>query len=503
MVRISAIFIAVCMVLIAASLGLVVYLRFGFTGAESALLALAVLTGLAVYNAVAARTRDRSEATDQITDLARGADDLARQVNDIARRLTTLEANVGSVIDRALSSTEPLAAELRELAGEINEIRQSVEPHETAAGNGTAAAAGHGPANGRSRAAEKTLARYSQTAPANAAASAASIPADMLADADLATVLSATAQMRAFSGLSRDGIIEWVRSAIDAERIELYLQPIVTLPQRKVRYYEALSRLKTEIGDVVPAADFLTFAITGGLMPRLDALALRRSIQVVRRLLLQNRELGLFCNISGATLRDAAFARLVEFADANRAVAPALVLEFTQSAVRGMGPVEHNNLAALAGRGFHFSMDNLTTSRVDARELSDRGFRFVKVPPRLLYEGAADKDATAGNLCEMLARFNIDIIAERIEDDATAVDLLDYDVRFAQGFLFSPPRPMRADILQSGGSGATTESTATAPGAMPMAPASQNQNGGMPTNGIGAHLAGGDPSAPPWNAAPE
>jgi cyclic-di-GMP phosphodiesterase TipF (flagellum assembly factor) len=27
------------------------------------------------------------------------------------------------------------------------------------------------------------------------------------------------------------------------------------------------------------------------------------------------------------------------------------------------------------------------------------------------------------------------------------VDLLDYDVRFGQGFLFSPPRPVRADAL--------------------------------------------------------
>ena len=34
MVRISAIFIAACMVLIAGSIGFVVYLRFGLTGAE-------------------------------------------------------------------------------------------------------------------------------------------------------------------------------------------------------------------------------------------------------------------------------------------------------------------------------------------------------------------------------------------------------------------------------------------------------------------------------------
>ena len=28
------------------------------------------------------------------------------------------------------------------------------------------------------------------------------------------------------------------------------------------------------------------------------------------------------------------------------------------------------------------------------------------------------------------------------------VDLLDFDVRFGQGFLFSPPRPVRVEALQ-------------------------------------------------------
>ena len=45
---------------------------------------------------------------------------------------------------------------------------------------------------------------------------------------------------------------ETVLQAIEAHRIDLYLQPIVTLPQRKVRYYEALSRLRTDEGEVVP-----------------------------------------------------------------------------------------------------------------------------------------------------------------------------------------------------------------------------------------------------------
>ncbi len=59
-----------------------------------------------------------------------------------------------------------------------------------------------------------------------------------------------------------DAMQRTIRAAIDANRVDLYLQPIVTLPQRKVRYYEAMSRLRTDKGDVLPAADFLAPAET-------------------------------------------------------------------------------------------------------------------------------------------------------------------------------------------------------------------------------------------------
>ena len=52
MLRLAAIFIAVCMVLIASSVGAVLYLFFGLTGAESAMAGLAALTGLVLYNTV-------------------------------------------------------------------------------------------------------------------------------------------------------------------------------------------------------------------------------------------------------------------------------------------------------------------------------------------------------------------------------------------------------------------------------------------------------------------
>jgi cyclic-di-GMP phosphodiesterase TipF (flagellum assembly factor) len=118
-----------------------------------------------------------------------------------------------------------------------------------------------------------------------------------------------------------------------------------------------------------------------------------------------------------------------------------------------MGPIEHESLAALAERGYRFSIDNLTDLRVEARELNDRGFRFVKAPAALLFNrvGVASTDIHPADFSDLLGRFGIDLIADHIESENTVVDLLDYDVRFGQGILFSPPRPVRAEALQGVG----------------------------------------------------
>ena len=115
-----------------------------------------------------------------------------------------------------------------------------------------------------------------------------------------------------------------------------------------------------------------------------------------------------------------------------------------------MGPIEEECLASLADLGFRFSMDHVTDLRMEPRELAERGFRFVKVPASLLLSRAAapQGDIHPADFSDLLGRFGIDLIAERIESEGTVVDLLDYDVRFGQGFLFSPPRPVRTEVLQ-------------------------------------------------------
>jgi cyclic-di-GMP phosphodiesterase TipF (flagellum assembly factor) len=353
----------------------------------------------------------------------------------MSRRLAAVESRVDSAVNKARGAVDPIAAEIGELGGLVRQIADTVASH-------------------------AAVLQQQGTLPA-----AAGPPPAAATDADGALTLSESDAVdgRRFRSLSREGIVELIGKAVDAHRIDLYLQPIVTLPQRKVRYYEALSRLRTDEGDIVTAADFIDYAESVGLMPKIDNLLLFRCVQVTRRLQLKNRDVGLFCNVSASTLSDPVFFRqFLDFMDANRALSNALMFEFTQSAYRALGPLEHESLAALSELGFRFSMDHVTDLRMEPKELADRSFRFLKVPAKLLLNPAASaqSDIHPGDLADLLARSGIDLIAERIEAESMVVDLLDYDVRFGQGFLFSPPRPVRAEALQGTGSAAGASTTA-------------------------------------------
>src|SRR6476660_6921438 len=115
MIRISTIFVAICMVLVAASLGLVLHSVAGISGSESAIVALAALTFLVLYNAVSMRMRDRSDVGHQIADLSRGTADLARQVAEFGRRLAAVEG-------RMVSANSAGADRIQGVVGEINEL---------------------------------------------------------------------------------------------------------------------------------------------------------------------------------------------------------------------------------------------------------------------------------------------------------------------------------------------------------------------------------------------
>src|SRR5712675_407358 len=130
MIRISTIFIAICMVLVAASLGLILYSVAGISGSNSAIVALTALTFLILYNAVSMRLRDRTDVGGQIADLSRGTADLARQVAEFGRRLAAVEGRVVSANSAGADRIQAIVGEINELGVLVKELAVSVAGHE-------------------------------------------------------------------------------------------------------------------------------------------------------------------------------------------------------------------------------------------------------------------------------------------------------------------------------------------------------------------------------------
>jgi cyclic-di-GMP phosphodiesterase TipF (flagellum assembly factor) len=458
MIRISTIFIAICMVLVAASLGLILYSVAGINGPESAIVALTALTFLILYNAVSMRLRDRTDVGSQIADLSRGTADLARQVAEFGRRLAAVEGRVVSANSAGADRLQTAVNEIGELGGLVKQLAGSVATHEDLLA-----------------ALQTSLAAMPEKPRAEAQPRAPAAPAPVPLAAVPASAPALSAQVTpidAASSRSQAQMLATLRGAIEENRIDIYLQPMVTLPQRKVRYYEAVTRLRDDRDQIIAAEDFIGTAETAGLIGRIDHMLMLRCVQVLRRLMVRNKEVGVFCNVSAATLSNSAiFSQCLDFLEANRALAPSLVLEFKQATFRSLGPTETEHLASLAQRGYRFSIDHVTDLRFEPRELADRGVRFIKIPAELLLDPklASTSDIHPSDLSDLLGRFGIDLVAERIEGERSVVDLLDYDVRFGQGFLFAPPRPLRPEGAAPNGSqeaGGTSGKTAPAEAAI-------------------------------------
>src|SRR6202453_3851890 len=472
MIRISTIFIAICMVLLAASLGLVLYSVAGISGSESAIVALTALTFLILYNAVSMRLRDRTDVGSQIADLSRGTADLARQVAEFGRRLATVEGRVVSANSTGADRIQAVVGEISELGVLVKQLAASVANHDDLLSAGVAAAV---PA---------AIAKPDHEPPLELPFAAENAPAAAPATAITpAAVASGPAPTR-----SQAQILAAVKNAVEENRLDIYLQPLVSLPQRKVRFYEAVTRLRDDKDQVITADDFIGIAEAAGLIGRIDHMVMLRCVQVLRRLMVRNKEVGVFCNVAAATLGNPTiFAQCLDFLEANRALAPSLVLEFKQAMFRNLGPVETENLAALAQRGYRFSLDHVTDLRIEPRELADRGVRFIKVPAAVLLDQrqTSGSDIHPSDLSDLLGRFGLDLIAERIEGERAVVDLLDYDVRVGQGFLFAPPRPLRPEGASATG------------GASPNKAQESNGASNAPSNGSGKAAAFEGPAVEP------
>ncbi|WP_372421534.1 EAL domain-containing protein [Salinarimonas chemoclinalis] len=306
--------------------------------------------------------------------------------------------------------------------------------------------------------------------------------------------------------------------ALREDRMEIHLQPIVTLPQRKTRFYEALARLRLDDDALVLPGEFLPAIAAAGLTAELDGKVAARAAAIARHLVNRGSDAFVALDLAHDSLLAPGFLRaLGRILEAYPDVAGRLAFEIAQRSWRMLDAEVAGALEALRAKGALFVLDRASDLRIDAFGLADRGVRFVKLPAaRLLAhaDGGIDGrarpdtfglDVAVSDLSAVMARAGIELVAEAVEREEDVPDLIDLDVPLAQGSVFGAPRAVRADLIGGpppgrGGGGEPAPRRAP-PGGDPAAgpqPRGGLQGGGSQGGGApGTKARRDDPPPPP------
>jgi cyclic-di-GMP phosphodiesterase TipF (flagellum assembly factor) len=245
-----------------------------------------------------------------------------------------------------------------------------------------------------------------------------------------------------FAHYSDAMIMGLLEQAVQDDRIDVFVQPVVSLPQRKHRMYEVFGRIRAMPGTYLPAEHYMALAQRENLMTAVDNLLLLRCLQMLRTRKDLSDDMPYILNISGETLHDAGFmGDLVTFLSQNKNMARHLVFELPQGELENLEAHLVPVLDGLSRLGVRFSMDRVRSGKIDINMLKSRHVRFIKFDAAWLVKEAQTSGGAArvARLKTQLDSAGIDLIIEKVETENTLRELLDFNIDYGQGWHFGKP----------------------------------------------------------------
>ena len=257
-------------------------------------------------------------------------------------------------------------------------------------------------------------------------------------------------KLRIVNDVDEKHILEFVRDGLRKDHVDLYLQPIVSLPQRKRRFFECTNHIRTNNGTIITQEQYRQIAIDAGILSAIDNMLLFRCIQLLRKLQGQDYSLVFFCNIVLHSLLDKEFFfNFAQYLKTHALLAPNIVLELAQKDFIGNRQALTTPMKILGKMGYRFSLDGVTDFDMNVQELLERNFGYLKVDASLVAQQVNQgKGHVFRTFKQRMDEAGIDVIIENIESEQMLLELLDFNIDYGQGFLFGEPRTLK-DVAES------------------------------------------------------
>jgi cyclic-di-GMP phosphodiesterase TipF (flagellum assembly factor) len=228
-----------------------------------------------------------------------------------------------------------------------------------------------------------------------------------------------------------------------ADAVDLYVEPTVSLPERKPTHMECYGGVRGSDGNPLTVDQDLDISGREALMASIENALLMRSLSRIEALDTGGAPgAGCFYNVAAFSLGDRNFfGGLIGHLQTLPDLCAKLVLEFPQAALMQHGENAVQDLVRLHELGVRYSIDEVTDLEIDFESLVGFGFRFAKVGAKFIRVQAktADDPDTVHGLSKFLKELGVEMIVENVDTDLSLVELIGFEMSFGQGPLFGPP----------------------------------------------------------------
>lgn len=236
-------------------------------------------------------------------------------------------------------------------------------------------------------------------------------------------------------------VAQWparIKDAFQQKRFSIHYQPVVGLQDGKIHHFEALIRMRSEKGDLVPPRRFVPPAEQFNVMPRLDRWVLKRVIQALR----QHPEFCIFVNLSGLTLGDESLLDFIEDQlGEDSALAGRLGFEITETvAIKDLERCQYW-MHRLRDQGCRFALDDFGIGFSSFLYLRYLPFDFIKIDGSFIDKINQDEVSYAivSALSGVVHAMGKQVIAEKVESRNVVATLVKMGISFGQGNFCGPP----------------------------------------------------------------
>ncbi|MBE9605206.1 EAL domain-containing protein [Acetobacteraceae bacterium H6797] len=249
----------------------------------------------------------------------------------------------------------------------------------------------------------------------------------------------------------RQSLRRKVQSALENERFDIHVQPVIRVTDGAVTGAEVLARMHGPEGESISPAEFIPAAEESGQIVALGRYVMERALAALPGLVEAsgNPDFSLAINLSAGQVSEELPDEVAAMVARHGVEPRQIVLEITETALFADEARAEEVLAALASRGFRFALDDFGSGHSSVGYLTRLPVHLVKIERGFTATlGHAESPAECRRRAIVRAvvalsqELNLPVVAEGVETQAELAAVRELGIPLVQGYLFARPMPV-------------------------------------------------------------